>query len=107
MLYDILRDMPYFLSGLFVVNIFIAFTIIFLERKNPSATLAWIMILFIIPVGGIFLYVVLSQNLSRQKIFKVSRGEEETISQALTQQINDMKFGNFVFSNPGARQWHD
>ena len=107
MLYDILRDMPYFLSGLFVVNIFIAFTIIFLERKNPSATLAWIMILFIIPVGGIFLYVVLSQNLSRQKIFKVSRGEEETISQALTQQINDMKLGNFVFSNPGARQWQE
>ena len=52
-------DIPYFtefITTLFIVNLLIAFTIIFLERKNPSAALAWIMILFLLPIAGIVLY---------------------------------------------------
>ncbi|MEG0722169.1 MAG: PLDc N-terminal domain-containing protein, partial [Lachnospiraceae bacterium] len=43
-------------TGLFIINICIALTIIFLERKDPTATLAWIMILFLIPGVGIVFY---------------------------------------------------
>ena len=49
-------NVPYLVTILFVSNLFVAFAIIFLERKNPSATLAWIMILFLLPAVGIFFY---------------------------------------------------
>ena len=34
------------LSTLFVINILLALVIIFLERRDPASTLAWIMVLF-------------------------------------------------------------
>ena len=96
-----------FLTLLFVVDFFIALTIIFLERKNPSATLAWIMILFLLPVAGIIFYFLFSQNISRLKMFKLSKLEEEIMENALQEQIEEIKTGNFNFSNRESRTWRD
>jgi len=99
--------LPNFLTLLFVADFFIAFTIIFLERKNPSATLAWIMILFLLPVAGIVFYFIFSQNISRQKMFRLSKSEEAGLKNALAKQIEEIKSGDFVFSNRESRRWKD
>lgn len=93
--------------AIYAVNFIIAFAIIFLERKNPSASLAWIMVLFMLPGVGIFLYMLLSQNISRQRIFKLTNYEAFVIDGALNDQINDIKNNNFVFTNPEAEKWQD
>lgn len=85
----------------------IAFTIIFLERKNPSATLAWIMILFLLPVVGIVFYFMFSQNLSRKKIFKLTKFEEDVIRNSLKEQIREMKDGEYKFTTDAANRWKD
>lgn len=95
------------ITATYAISIIIAFTIIFLERKNPSATLAWILILFMIPGVGILLYVFLSQNMARKKIFHLTNFEHTFIGTALQEQINSMKSKQFVFSNPEARKWKD
>ncbi|HWQ80136.1 MAG TPA: cardiolipin synthase [Anaerovoracaceae bacterium] len=100
-------DMSAWIAGLFLINFIIALTIIFLERKNPSATLAWIMILFLVPVVGIIFYFLLSQNIARQKIFRMSQSEEAFINAALNEQVNAIKNGKFIFSNPESKKWHD
>ncbi len=99
--------MSFLITGLFVFNFIVALTIIFLERKNPSATLAWIMILFLVPVAGVALYFLLSQNIARQKIFRMTNFEEEMIHSSLSAQIDSIKRGTFGFSNPEAKKWHD
>lgn len=100
-------DMSFLIMGLFLFNIIIALTIIFLERKNPSATLAWIMILFLVPVVGIILYFLLSQNIARQRIFQMTKYEESMINMSLTEQINEIKKGEFEFTNPESKKWQD
>jgi len=100
-------NMQTIVTGLFLINFVIALTIIFLERKNPSATLAWIMILFLIPVAGIILYFLFSQNIARQKIFRMSKYEEAIINASLNEQINAIKHGEFNFSNPESKKWQD
>lgn len=100
-------NMSILITGLFLVNFIIALTIIFLERKNPSATLAWIMILFLVPVAGIIFYFLLSQNIARQKIFRMSKYEEAIINASLNEQISAIKKGEFVFSNPESKKWQD
>lgn len=100
-------DMSAWIGVLFLVNFIIALTIIFLERKNPSATLAWIMILFLVPVVGIVFYFLLSQNIARQKIFRMSQSEEAFINASLNEQINAIKNGKFVFANPESKKWQD
>lgn len=100
-------NMSNLITLLFLVNIVIALTIIFLERKNPSATLAWIMILFLIPVIGIAFYFLFSQNIARQRIFKLTKYEEEILSGSLHEQNNNMIKGSFDFSNKESKKWHD
>ena len=52
-----------------IANIGLAFVIVFLERRNPISTLAWIMVLVFIPVLGFILYLFLGQDLRRAKVF--------------------------------------
>jgi cardiolipin synthase len=92
---------------LYAVNFVIALTIIFLERKDPSATLAWILILFMVPTVGIVLYFLLSQNISRQRIFRLTKHEESVINHALRDQINALRNNSLIFVNQAVKKWQN
>lgn len=96
-----------FIALLYIANLIVAFAIIFLERKNPSATLAWLLLLFVLPGAGILLYVLLSQNIARQKIYKFSDNEKRVISEELDKQAEEIKEGSFPFSSESAEKWKD
>lgn len=53
-----------------VLNIFFSFFIIFFERKEPTTTWAWLLIMVLLPGIGIVLYLILGQNFSRERLFK-------------------------------------
>lgn len=90
---------------IYSIDLVIALTIVFLERKNPSASLAWILVLFVFPVVGIFLYVMLSQNISRQKIYRLSDREQKVINDELEYQIKAIDQETMTFSNETSRRW--
>lgn len=100
-------NMSSFITFLYVLNFILAFTILFLERKEPSKTLAWIMILFLLPGVGILFYFLFSQNIARQKIFRLSKFEEANISTSLYEQMTEIKNNKFPFSSPESRKWQD
>ncbi|WP_160689363.1 cardiolipin synthase [Clostridium sp. C2-6-12] len=52
------------------LNILFSLSLIFIERKDPTTTWAWLLILLVLPGIGFIIYIILGQNLSRQKIFK-------------------------------------
>ena len=54
----------------FLLNLLSALSLIFIERKEPTTTWAWLIILIALPGIGFILYLLLGQNLSRQKIFR-------------------------------------
>ena len=105
--YGGLANIPYLVTILGVINILIALAIIFLERKHPSATLSWIMILFLLPGIGIILYLVFSQNIARQKIFRLTKYEEESMQGALAHQIKEIDDLEFDFTSAEAKRWKD
>lgn len=94
-----------FMTTIYIINIFISFAIIFLERKNPTTTLAWILILFFIPVVGFVLYIVLAQNISRQKIFRITAKEQKVIDESLKEQIREMDENTYEFKEDVAARW--
>src|SRR5699024_9234427 len=57
--------LSFLLASIMIANFVLAFTIIFLERKNASSTWAWLMVLFFIPVVGFLLYLLFGRKLSR------------------------------------------
>lgn len=92
---------------IFFINFVIGFVIIFIERKNPSATLAWLAVLTMLPGIGIFFYVMLSQGISRQRIFKLSKNEEYFARKALKTQIEDMKADEYEYTHREEYIWRD
>ncbi len=54
-LYDVVKI-------LFRINIVWIGLVIFLENKNPSRTLAWLLVLILLPVAGFFLYILFGRS---------------------------------------------
>ncbi len=68
---------------IFYANIVLAFVIIFLSRKNPSATWAWVLVLMFIPVLGFVLYLFLGQDTRRINIFAHKERQDKEKRKAL------------------------
>ena len=54
----------------FIINIFMSFSLVFIERKEPTTTWAWLLIMLILPGIGFIIYLILGQNFSRERLFK-------------------------------------
>jgi len=79
------------LGSVMVANIALAFTIIFLERKNASSTWAWLMVLFFIPVLGFILYWIVGRSLTGKKIFKLDKVSKLGIEKEVNEQLEILK----------------
>lgn len=88
------------------MNLFQVFTIIYtvisiiigidilLDNRDPSSTVAWLMVLFILPVIGIFLYLYIGRNHRKKKTFIKKRNEDYII-------LNNLLREQFSFINYG------
>ena len=99
------------LSQLIVIltfaNIVAAIAAIILERRNPAASAAWVTVIFMLPVAGMVLFFLLSQNISARKLYKLSDFEEMKIDSSLENQINEIKNGAYRFSTEEGNLWQD
>lgn len=96
-----------FVLILTIINIIIAITAIVLERHNPASSIAWVMVIFMLPIVGIILYFLLSQNIAKRKIYKLSSFEEKKINSSLDNQIEEIEAGVFEFTSAEGKRWED
>ncbi|AHF10291.1 MULTISPECIES: cardiolipin synthase [Dehalobacter] len=92
---------------LYIINILLACTVIFLERRNPTSTLAWILVLFLFPAGGAILYFMFSQNLTRKKMFQLGAEEHLKYAALLNKEIEDLQSGRLTFNDPAMENYKD
>lgn len=71
---------------IFIINISLSITIIFLERKSPQSTYAWLLFLWVLPIFGFLFYLFFSQNLTKRKIFKYNTPENIYYKKLLKEQ---------------------
>ncbi|MHA6482012.1 cardiolipin synthase [Paenibacillus sp. strain BS8-2] len=69
-----------------ILNIFLAITVIFLERRNASSTWAWLMVLFFIPILGFVMYLILGQKMRKRQLNKLLGENRRIIEEALEKQ---------------------
>ena len=93
------------LALLYVINALLVIAVIFTERKEPAATLAWIMVLTFIPIVGIVFYLIFNQNFSRSKINRLTEKEEFAVNSSLKRQMESMDKGDYDFSGNVAEKW--
>ena len=93
---------------IYVLNTLIALGLIFFDdSKSPSATMAWIMVLFMMPAIGLFLYLLLSQNIARQQIFRLTEDESEGIKTIIDWQKEAVRQSKPVDEDDITSRWKD
>lgn len=95
------------ISLIYVVNICMAMIIIFLERKDPTATLAWVLVLLIFPGVGFLLYLLLSQNFSRKQLFIMKIYAKKSFGDYLRIQKELFNSGGLKFNDKNIENYKD
>lgn len=92
---------------IYAVNFLIAIFIIFYDRnkRSSSATFAWIMVLFLLPVAGLALYLLFSQNITKYKVSKMNQYEQIQADDELNTQEKEISEGAFPFANVTEEKW--
>jgi cardiolipin synthase A/B len=76
--------------------------VVFFERKNPSATVAWVMALVFLPIVGFVLYLFLGQTYSREKMFRVKEEQDRQLQAVIRSQERELR-GAGAPARPGER----
>lgn len=89
------------------MNIVLAFTIIFLERKDASATWAWLMVLLFIPILGFILYLVFGRRISGQRIFTWNTKAKLGVKFTVQEQLRALENDDFHYKNEELAEYKD
>lgn len=84
---------------IFVINILLAFIVILFERKKPSITMSWLLVMLFMPIIGFILYIFLGQDLRKKRLFYVKADEEKLIYASVKQQDDFLDKNMLEFNN--------
>lgn len=92
---------------IFIVNLFLSAIAISLERKNPTSALAWLFFMTALPGIGFLFFILLSQNISKRKIFKYTAEEKHLYTLFLGEQTKSFEKRTFIFKQPQLQDYSD
>lgn len=91
-IWEFLKDIyEFLLPFMLIANIFFAATIIFVERKNPSRAVSWLLVMLLLPFLGFFLYLIFGQNYRKQKLFSFKSETDRELTDVMASQIQEVK----------------
>ncbi|TSB46851.1 cardiolipin synthase [Alkalicoccobacillus porphyridii] len=85
---------------LFIVNLLLAIVLIFIERKDATATWAWLLVLYFIPFFGFIIYLLIGQTLTRRKMFEWEGIQKIGIESLIEEQKEQISDPEFTFNEP-------
>ena len=104
MIHDLILVIHNFLVPIiFIINIIFAITVVFIERKNPTTPIAWLMALLLLPVIGFVLYLFIGQSFYRDRMFHVKKEDDDELTQIIESQKKEL----FVHSVPATHPISD
>lgn len=95
----------YLVAIITILNMLFAVVVIFLERRDVAVTWAWLMVFFFLPVIGFILYLILGQNLSRLKIYKIQEEKQKFLDTLIELQKGDLH--RIRYNDASINAYHD
>ncbi|WP_047980582.1 cardiolipin synthase [Ornithinibacillus contaminans] len=91
--------MPYLFMAFIIFNIALGLSIVFLERKDPSATWAWLMVLLFVPIVGFILYLIFGRRLSGKRIFTWDEKAKLGVKTTVQGQMRAIENNEFIYKH--------
>lgn len=95
------------LAAVIVLNIFLAVALIFLERRDPAATWAWLLVLFFLPLVGFFIYLLLGRQLGKKHLFRWEGRNKIGIEKLIEFQKDAIEKQRFEFQKDDTANYQD
>ena len=89
------------------INILLAIVLVFFERRNPTTTWLWLMVLTFLPGIGFILYLFLGQDLSKIRMFNVKRTEDYCFKDLVTDQEEEIQNEVYKYKDPNYIKYED
>ncbi len=97
----------WFLKNILWLNILFAVLLVFFERRNPTTTWLWLMVLTFLPGIGFLLYIFIGQDMSKKKMFKLKEEEDRGVRDKVLEQGQKIKEEEYYYSNPKFLEYED
>lgn len=97
-----LAVLEFYLSAfgiLFWIDVAIALMVVFKERKKPTSTLLWVMVILGIPGLGFIIYLIFGIDLSKSKMFQYKDEEFEIMWANSFDRIKQINSGEYDFKD--------
>lgn len=91
---------------LVIINLILAVTIVFFQRKEPKSVWAWLLILYFIPVLGFIFYLLIGTDMHKQKMFRTKEIEDK-LNDAIRHQETSIRNQELEVSYPGMKDYED
>lgn len=106
-LLTIIADFDYLFVVLLLINILLAITVIFLERKDPTSTWAWVLVLTFLPLLGFLLYLLFGRRLRQKHLFRWDGQKYIGIEKLVNYQMDAIHQDKFEFRIKNADKYDD
>lgn len=103
----IIEGYLWFFGNLIWINILLGILLVFFERRNPTSTWLWLMVLMFLPGIGFILYLFLGQDLSKKKMFKTKEEEDNCFQLLVEDQERKLERDQFNYKDPNFLQYED
>ena len=103
----IVNGYMWFLKNILWLNILFAVLLVFFERRNPTTTWLWLMVLTFLPGIGFLLYLFIGQDMSKKKMFKLKEEEDRKFRDKVLKQGQKIKEEEYYYSNPKFLEYED
>lgn len=97
-LFSIIND--FIIPLILILNVFFAITVVFIERKNPTATIAWLMALIFAPIIGFVLYLFIGQSFHRERMFRIKQEDDDALTHLIESQKQSLFQADLPMDNP-------
>ncbi|MDR2546946.1 MAG: cardiolipin synthase [Lachnospiraceae bacterium] len=88
------------------VNFFLAIIVVFFQRKDPKSTWTWLLFLYIIPVFGFIIYLLIGTDMHKRRIFR-TKEIDDRLSQAIHNQRMGLRNKEALSDNETVVQYSD
>ncbi|PIC76880.1 MULTISPECIES: cardiolipin synthase [Sporosarcina] len=95
------------ITSTLIINIFLAIALIFLERRDPTSTWAWLLVLFFIPILGFIIYLLLGRQLRQKHLFRWEGRNKIGIEKLINYQLEAIENETFEFLKNDTEEYDD
>lgn len=102
----LLQILRFWMDHLLFINVLLSIVIVFFERREPKAVWTWLLVLYFIPILGIFLYFMIGYDFHKRQMFRTKEIEDAMYS-AVSKQEETIIREEFQPSDPRLQKFSD